>query len=403
MLGETLWVESEWDGLQNDNTRPDQASDENTEKLTAMNVRLLFIALALATTGESALPSKMERVIVSADHKGFTLQPSGHSFVPWGVNYGNAGRLMEDFWDGERPVIEADFAKMKKLGANLARVHLQFSKFMTSADTPDAAALEKLKKLVSLAEKTGIYLDLTGLACYRTADVPAWYDDMNEKQRWAAQCVFWHAVANACHGNDAVFCYDLMNEPMVPGGPDGKWYSGKPFGGYDFLQSISRDLAGRKRPDLAGEWIDTLTKAIREADKDHLITVGMLPWVEGWGHLFGFVPKDVAPHVDFLSVHLYPESAKPANVRKALSECAGHNRPVVIEETFPLSCTPEELEVFLKESRATACGWVWHYDGLAPDEYDARAKGGKLSVQDSIWQSALRLFVRMRPVMIPTP
>ncbi len=334
---------------------------------------------------------------VAPDKNGFVSQPSGRPFQPWGVNYGNAGRLMEDFWDKEWSTLEKDFRNIKDLGANVVRVHLQFARFMKAADRPDGEALARLKRLVTLAEDTGLHLDVTGLACYRTADVPAWYDAMDEKARWAAQCVFWQAVASTCKDSEAIFCYDLMNEPMVPGDDKAKWYSGKTLGSYDFLQSISRTLAGRQRTDLAAQWIDTLSAAIREKDRHHMITVGMLPWVKGWGHLFGFVPKEVAPHVDFLSIHLYPDSKKPDEVRKALSECAGHHRPVVIEETFPLSCTVAEHEAFLRESQRTVCGWLWHYDGSTPQDYAGKSKP---ALTDGIWKAALESFVRMKRELI---
>jgi hypothetical protein len=63
---------------------------------------------------------------VSKDKKGFVLQPSEKPFVPWGFNYDHdeKGRLIEDYWEGEWPKVEADFAQMKKLGANVVRVHL---------------------------------------------------------------------------------------------------------------------------------------------------------------------------------------------------------------------------------------------------------------------------------------
>ncbi len=364
-----------------------------------MKLGWLIVTLLSAGVADAAL----ERVAVSADGKGFVQQPSGHAFQPWGVNYGNSGRLIEDFWDKEWDTVVQDFHKIAGLDANVVRVHLQFGKFMQASDKSNAAALAKLGRLVALAEEIGLYLDLTGLACYRTADVPPWYDAMDEKARWAAQGVFWRAIAETCKGSNAIFCYDLMNEPMVPSGPDGKWYSGKTLGGLDFLQSISRDLAGRQRTDLACTWIDTLSAAIREKDKQHMITVGMLPWVKGWGHLFGFVPKDVAPHVDFLSIHLYPDTKKPDEVRKALSECAGHGKPVLIEETFPMSCPIQELEVFLRESRAMACGWVWHYDGFTPEDYAQRAKAGKSGPADFVWQAALQSFVRLKPEMTTSP
>ena len=41
------------------------------------------------------------------------------------MNYGNAGRLMEDFWDTDWQTFAADFGKFKALGANVVRVHFQ--------------------------------------------------------------------------------------------------------------------------------------------------------------------------------------------------------------------------------------------------------------------------------------
>ena len=68
-----------------------------------------------------------------------------------------------------------------------------------------------------------------------------------EAERWAAQARFWSAVASACADSPAIFCYDLINEPLATGSPRkfGDWYSGKPLGPYDFLQFINLDAAGR--------------------------------------------------------------------------------------------------------------------------------------------------------------
>ena len=86
----------------------------------------------------------------------------------WGVNYDHdaAGRLIEDYWHTEWPKVQADFAEIKQLKANVVRVHLQLTKFMETGEQPNAANLERLKDLLRLAESTGLYLDLTGLGCY---------------------------------------------------------------------------------------------------------------------------------------------------------------------------------------------------------------------------------------------
>jgi phosphatidylglycerophosphatase A len=111
---------------------------------------------------------------------------------------------------------------------------------------------------------------------------------LNERERWAAQAAFWRAMADRCAKSPAIFCYDLINEPIVPGQkrPTGDWYSGKTLGGYDFVQFITLDPAGRKREEIGAAWIETMTHAIREKDSSHLITVGLLPWMPGtWGSL----------------------------------------------------------------------------------------------------------------------
>src|SRR6186997_918715 len=138
-----------------------------------MNRILILLAISL---GSFASSLAMERIALSKDGKSFVFADSGKPFRPWGVNYGNGGRLMEDFWDKEWSTLEGDFAEMKALGCNVARMHLQFAKFMEAADRANPAALAKLRDLIALAEKTGVYLDLTGLACYRPADRHAWYD-----------------------------------------------------------------------------------------------------------------------------------------------------------------------------------------------------------------------------------
>jgi hypothetical protein len=347
-----------------------------------------------------AAPAALERVTVAADGHGFVLTPSGRPFRPWGLNYGNRGRLLEDFWGAEWSTVVDDFRAMKRLGANVVRVHLQLAKFMVGPKRPHAAALRRLGRLVRLAERAGLYLDVTGLGCYRTADVPAWYDRLAEAQRWAVQARFWGAVAARCSASPAVFCYDLMNEPVVPGGrrKPGRWYSGKPFGGYDFVQFISLDPAGRPRGAVAGRWIATLTAAVRKHDRRHLITLGLLPSTPKWGHLSGFIPDKVAPQLDFLSVHIYPEKAKGAEALKTLRQFAV-GKPLVVEETFPLACSTAELEAFLRASRGTACGWMGHFDGQTPERLEERRKGRELTLPEALMLESLKLFRKMKPEM----
>ncbi len=346
----------------------------------------------------------MRRVAVSPDQRGFVFVGTPEPFHPWGMNYGNAGRLMEDFWDGEWESLAADFQELRALGANVVRVHLQLGRFIEGTNTANPSALMQLRRLLRLAEETGLYLDVTGLACYRTADVPPWYDALDEAARWKTQAFFWRTIAAQCAQSPAVFCYDLINEPLAPGSKrkPGDWYSGKPFGGYDFLQFIALDPAGRKREDIAVAWIETMTRAIREKDPTRLITVGLLPWVKGWGHLCGFLPESIGPKLDFISVHIYPDTKKLDEASEALRRVAV-GKPIVIEETFALSCSTPELEDFLRRSRELACGWIGHYDGLPLEELDGLAREKKITIGQAIMRDWLKLFVRLKPEFIPTP
>src|ERR1041384_3848955 len=108
---------------------------------------------------------------------------------------------------------------MKDLGATVIRIHLQFHRFMNSPSEPNKENLARLQRLLALAQNLNLHLDLTGLACYRKEDTPAWYDALDEESRWRAQANFWSAISTASAPFDSVFCYDLINEPIVPASP----------------------------------------------------------------------------------------------------------------------------------------------------------------------------------------
>jgi hypothetical protein len=336
-------------------------------------VRLL---VAVSIVGSLASPTlvgagEMPCVIVSKDKKGFVLEPAGKKFIPWGFNYDHdaKGRLIEDYWTDEWAKVERDFRQMKKLGANVVRVHLQLGKFMDAADKPNGQALDRLEKLLALAEAEGLYLDLTGLGCYHKADVPAWYDKLTEKERWDVQARFWSAIASRCATSPAVFCYDLMNEPVVPGGKrkDGEWL-GPDFAGKHFVQFITLDQKERPRPDIARAWVRHLSAAIHEKDKKHLVTVGLVEWsLDRKGITSGFVPEKVIDDLDFVCVHLYPEKDKVQEALKSLEGFAV-GKPVVIEETFPLKCSITEFTQFFDGSKKHASGWIGFYWGTPPED-----------------------------------
>ena len=351
-----------------------------------------FVLLAFAPTAHCA---DLERVGVSDDRRGFVLEQSRQKFVPWGFNYDHdeRGRLIEDYWEAEWDKVAEDFREMRDLGANVVRVHLQVSRFLRAADEPDQTSLDRLKKLLALAEETRLYLDLTGLGCYHKPDVPAWYDELSEEGRWNAQAVFWEAIARTCATSPVVFCYDLMNEPVVPGGTRraGDWL-GPPFAGKHFVQVITLDQKNRQRPEIARAWVSRLAAAIRKHDPRRLVTVGMVDWsLERPGLTSGFVPEKVAADLDFLCVHLYPQKGK---VDEALKTLDGFSigKPVVIEETFPLTAPMPEFEKFMERSATNAAGWIGFYWGKTLEE--CRQSG---EIGDALMRAWLEFFIRRGP------
>ena len=278
---------------------------------------------------------------------------------------------------------------MKKLGANAVRIHLQFAGFMDSPDKPNEHALHQLDRLVRLAEDTGLYLDLTGLGCYRKKDVPGWYASLNEKDRWAAQAHFWSAIAQHCSRSPAILCYDLMNEPIVPAGKRklGDWLAGE-LGGFNYIQFISLDQAGRSRAEIARQWVAALTAAIRKQDPQHLITIGMLP--DG-GDLSGFNIAKIATQLDYLSVHIYPVHGKIADDLATVRRFQV-GRPLVIEEMFPMKCSGAELRQFINSSKPLANGWLGFYWGLTPEQLRSST-----NLVDGLTRDWLQVFQQGKP------
>ncbi|HEX3601122.1 MAG TPA: hypothetical protein VHU84_13315, partial [Lacipirellulaceae bacterium] len=75
-------------------------------------------------------------------------------------------------------------------------------------------------------------------------------------------------------------------------------------------------------------------------------------------------------------------------------------KPLVIEETFNLSCSTPELRQFLLDSRASACGWIGHYGGQTVGDFEALKKSGRLTIPQALMREWLELFRDLRPQMM---
>lgn len=364
------------------------------------SLRIIFVASIVLACNHVSASDSLEHIRVSDDGTHFVRANSGQRFVVWGVNYDHdgPGRLIDEYWQEEWQTIVEDFQEIRQLGANCVRIHLQIGKFMEAPDKPNAEALKQLNALTKLAEETGLYLDVTGLACYHKQNIPDWYDALGESERWAVQAKFWESIAKVCSNSPAVFCYDLMNEPILPGNePATEWLAGE-LGGKFFVQRLTLDLKGRTRQQVAEAWVNTMVDAIRKHDQRHLVTVGVIPWV----FVFGggeplFHSPTVGKRLDFVAVHFYPEKGE---MEKAVTALKAYEvgKPLVIEEMFPLQCSQDELVKFIRQSAEWTDGWIGFYWGQTPKQLRDKDNA---TIGEAITASWLEQFQSMSKEMTP--
>ena len=345
----------------------------------------LFVLLFL--TGEPQA-ADMETVKIAPDKKGFILFPSGDRYVPWGHNYGSVDILDRLVKDPSR--VERDFAEMRAAGTTVARIHPEMPQILDAPDKANPEALDRLRKLLKIAESQGIYLKITGMACYKIENRLPWYDSMDEQDRWKTQAFFLETIAQTCAESPAVFAYDLINEPAAVGKPADGWYMGR-MGDVEFCQRLSLDPGNRTGDDIFREWTKRMVASIRKHDQTHLITMGMLPFPGAY--------TAAAEQLDFVSPHLYPKSGKVDDEIKLLQKF-DWGKPIVIGETFPLTCGVDDERDFLLKSREFAQGWIGHWPDESPVELAELKKTGKATIHNAIWLSWVELFQEIGPQMI---
>jgi len=123
-----------------------------------------------------------------------------------------------------------------------------------------------------------------------------------------------------------------------------------------------------------------------------MITVGVISWVFafGGGKPLFYSPQ-VAKHLDFAAVHFYP---KKGEVDKAIKALRAYEvgMPLVIEETFPLKCSLQELEQFIEQSANHTDGWISFYWGMTAKQLRNKAKP---TIGDAITANWLETFQKM--------
>jgi len=295
--------------------------------------------------------------------------------VAWGFNY---DQRIEDWWNDSGsmgwPRLVQAFDAMHAMHANTVRVLLQFDKFVDPPSvgwphgTPNQQSLDKLSRLVELASSDSIYLDITGLGMEEawnsslcTAQTPptwCWYDGIsNDSDRWAAQAVFWTAIAHAVaisYAPGDVAWFDLMNEPAVPSSDVASWCAGS-FGGYCYTQYLTKYTPSSPAT-VTAAWAAQMVNAIHAGGSSALVSAGLImPWPSGstantcdslrsaWG-------EAIRSYFDFVSIHVYPTSPVDPWTQSA-NNCSVPGKPLAIEETMTLNVTGVPEQDFIQGTR----------------------------------------------------
>ncbi|MCK5171921.1 MAG: hypothetical protein KAR47_00930, partial [Planctomycetes bacterium] len=109
-----------------------------------------------------------------------------------------------------------------------------------------------------------------------------------------------------------------------------------------------------------------------------------------------FYSEQVSENLDFVSVHFYPEKDQIEKAVKALT-VYDIGKPLVIEETFPLRCSRDELDSFIDGSKAIVDGWISFYWGKTVEEY----AGADLTIADAIKKQWLEHFAAKSKQVLP--
>ena len=165
-------------------------------------------------------------------------------------------------------------------------------------------------------------------------------DRIADEQVLRALESFWRLFAGRYRGRNVTFAYDLRNEPEVSWNTPSmreKWnhWLERKYGSADQLvrawssTNVNLELGHvsvpeRKgnpqsqelidyqlfREEVADEWTRRQVAAIKAADPDALVTVGLIQWSvpvpPGALNYSGFRPARQAPMLDFMEIHFYP-------------------------------------------------------------------------------------------------
>ena len=294
------------------------------------------------------------------------LSSGGRAYLPIGASL--VPPVGPDWpWRTGADAFEASFGDMARHGLDAARIDLLWAAIEPREGEYDQAHLALLDTILEAARRQGVRLHPTlfigGQVGDAYWDVP-WRAGRNphaDPTMRKLQAGHAAMLGRRWRGDPTILAWDLTDEP--------------PF----WLWPETSDADARA-------WTHELTAALREADPDHLITIGTSEQETGWGP---FRADVVASELDFATVHpypiyhpeLYPDGLLARRMTGAgafeIALAAGAGRPAMLHEYGASSAQyePERIAAYDRLLAWSALGrgaiglFAWCWTDAAPDAY----------------------------------
>lgn len=346
--------------------------------LIGMSLFAGLVALALTVPPNARAQEKLPLVEVRGD--AFTVD--GKAFNPWGFNVSTLEYFDHPSRKTLAPVSHA-MDSIRSRGGTTVRILLELPQVMLGPSKTNKETLRALGRLLRLAEEKNLYLLVTGNIVWRATSQRDWYDTLGERARWRIQEKFWRAVARVGRPYNSVLAYQLISEPLAMDDPTQNWYIAE-FGGYYFLQVIARNMHGREESDVAVAWTKQMVQAVRDEDRRHLTTIGLL-------HDIGqsFDAHRIARQVDFIGTHIYPVEGHLQDSLDEVRYFAAARGPLLMDETFALFCPISDERRFLIAAKPFLDGVLsFHHTTIQLEALSAEGR--------ELYLANLKLFTSMR-------
>jgi hypothetical protein len=320
--------------------------------------------------------------------RGHVLYAGKVPWRAWGFNWGGGDESVITYFDDPSAArlntLAAQLRTAHALGADSMRVFLELGQVMQGPGQVRTGTLLALKRLLKVAERERMYLEIVGNLVWRPALITPWYDLLSEADRWEVQAEFWKAVAHAASSSPAVLSYELTSEPIVANG-SGYYYGW--VDGWSFVQSIA-DGQGRDAVAIARAWTRKLADAVRSED-DRPVTIGFLPTLSS-----PIRPATVGDLLDLFELHVYPGQTPMSDAVRIVRNFGGRGKPVLIGETGILFCDWLTERRFLVGAARYVNGVFAWFDGRDPNRMKVS------TIADALYRLSLELFITLRSALL---